>query len=174
MITDYSKDYSFRLESSYICASVTRGKEFVKESVLFENDCMPHPFRNLNVIKIKGYSGKCWVFHRSNKGIVLGYLFPSGHRILGIKKIANIDGEYYLETRNFQSSKHGLLGVLLPKKPLLGKINICQLILVTRLFENEKGILYLTFLRYLTHDICHDSLNLLRDKNILKEFFHHQ
>ena len=174
MITDYSKDYSFRLESSYICASVTRGKEFVKDSVLLEKDCMPPPFMFLNVIKTKGSSGKCWVFHRSYKGKVLGYFFPSGYRILGITKLGNIEGEYYLENRNFQSSKHGLLGVLLPKEPVLSKINICELILVTRLFENENGILYLTFLRYLTHDICHDSLNLLRDKNILNKFFPNQ
>ena len=87
--TGISKDMSFRLGSSYKSASVTRRKDTVKETVLIENELLPYPFRLLNVVKSKGSSGKCWVFHRNYNGTFVGFFFPSGYRILGKKNVLN-------------------------------------------------------------------------------------
>ena len=64
---------------------MTGGKETVDDTVVIDKSKLPHPFRYLNVIKTKGSSGKCWVFHINEDGNFKGYLFPSEFRILGIK-----------------------------------------------------------------------------------------
>ena len=48
---------------------------------LLDKRQLPHPFMYLNVVKTKGSSGKCWVFHINEEGNFKGYLFPSGFRI---------------------------------------------------------------------------------------------
>ena len=128
---------------------MTRGKEIVKETVVTEKDELPNPFRHLKVIRTKGSSGKCWVFHIDEAGNFMGYLFPSGFRIIGLKSNHYSKGEFFLENRNFVRSRYGLLGALIPKSPKIGLINKCELILVTKLFVHEKGDMHLTFHRYL-------------------------
>ena len=84
--TENPEDISFHLGSSYINASVTRGKEIVKESVSVEKEFLPNPFMDLDIIRSKGSSGKCWVFQKIVEGVFKGYLVPGGFRIMGMKQ----------------------------------------------------------------------------------------
>ena len=109
--------FSFRLGSSHNNASVTSGKRKVPGNQEIENNEFPYPFKLLDIIKTKGSSGKCWVFHRDKEGRFLGFLLPGGYRIKGIPHITSKKGEYFLENRNFLDSKYGLLGLILPEIP---------------------------------------------------------
>ena len=58
-----------------------------------------HPFSSLSVIKSKGSSGKCWVFHLDCKGKISGYLFGGGLRV--IKKlyiVRNMKDNFFWKT----------------------------------------------------------------------------
>ena len=170
--TEISKDISFHLGSSYKSASVTRRKDTVKETVLIENELLPYPFRLLNVVKSKGSSGKCWVFHRNYNGEFVGFFFPSGYRILGKKTCVKKTGEFFLENRNFQSSRNGLLGAILPKNPKVGHINKCELILTRKLTKDKMGEMKLTYLKFSESNLrSNESLIILQDKGKLKDYF---
>ena len=77
---------------------MTRGKEIVEETVPVEKVILHHPFTMLDVIRSKGSSGKCWVFHMNKEGSFKGYLFPSGFRILGLKKNKGYQEEFLWKT----------------------------------------------------------------------------
>ena len=77
---------------------MTRGKEIVRETVAVEKLILPNPFMNLDVIRSKGSSGKCWVFHINKEGLFKGYLFPSGFRIVGFKKETVNRGDFFWKT----------------------------------------------------------------------------
>ena len=51
--TEYSDNFSFPLESSYICASVTGGKETVKNEDLLENETLPYHFNFLTLMSLR-------------------------------------------------------------------------------------------------------------------------
>ena len=169
--TDKLKDISFHLGSSYNSASVTRGKEIVKGQVLIPIDDLPHPFRNLQVITAKGSRGKCWVFHLNKEGEFTGYLLPSGLRILGLRSKVNISGDFFMENRNLVCGNYGLLGASLPKEILVVKINRCELILITKLYVDEKGETNLRFLRYSGNRISDDNLISLNNKGKIHDYF---
>ena len=164
-------DISFCLGSSYDNASVTREKEIVTGPVLIPIDDLPHPFRNLQVIKAKGSSGKCWLFHLNMEGEFTGYLFPSGFRILGLRSDKIISGEFFMENRNIVGGNNGLLGAALPEEVLVGKINMCEMILTNKLYEDEKGVMNLRYLRYSGKRITHDNLNSLKKKGKIHDYF---
>ena len=96
--TDKPEDISFCLGSSYDNASLTREKEIVTGPVLIPIDDLPHPFRNLQVVRAKGSSGKCWLFHLNMEGEFTGYLFHSGFRILGLRSNKIILGNFSWKT----------------------------------------------------------------------------
>ena len=125
----------------------------------------------LNVVKTKGSSGKCWVFHINEEGNFKGYLFPSGFRILGIKSDKRIKGEFFLENRNFVKSRYGLLGAVLPKTPAVGQINKCEMILITKLYIDEKGDMCLKFHRYLSHKGWKTNLKNLMEAGTMNDYF---
>ena len=60
--------FSFPLGSSYNSASVTSGKRRVPGTQINKSNEFPHPFADLDIIKTKGSSGKCWVFHKDEDG----------------------------------------------------------------------------------------------------------
>ena len=144
--TNYFTPQSFFIpESLYNNASVTWRKNVVSAKVLKTRNQIPYPFNLLKVIKTKGSSGKCWMFHKNKEGKFMGYLFPSGNRIVGMKSLLSISGEFFYGKQNFQSSKYGLLGALLPEEPITGKIYECKLILISKLYEDEHGEVYLKY-----------------------------
>ena len=151
--TEYSNDFCLPLESCYICASVNRGKETFKDSDLLGKETLPYPFNFLNVVKTKRSSGKCWVFHKSQEVKLIGYLFPSVFRILGIKWDVNLQGEFFIENRNFLRIRHGLLGVAFSKQSVTGQVNLCEIILITKLYVDEKGEMIINYLRYLEKNL---------------------
>ena len=170
-ITFNSTKFSFHLESSYNNASVTSRKDFVFGSTLVDRVDLPKPFNNLVVIKTSGSCGKCWIFHKSKKGNFKGYLFSSGYRILHVKQTSWYCGEYFLENRNFLRSKYGLLGAIIPKKPTVGNVYNCELILISKLYMDEIGNMKIKYQRYLDHGNQHDSLNTLMNQGEIQIFF---
>ena len=70
----------------------------------------------------------------------MGYLFPSGFRILGFKSDMHRIGEFFFENRNFVRSRYGLLGAALPKRTKVGQLNKYELIIITKLFVDEKVV----------------------------------
>ena len=50
-------------------------------------DSLPYPFSLLDIRPAKSSSGKCWIFHMSGIGVMMGYNFPGGYRLYGMKKI---------------------------------------------------------------------------------------
>ena len=81
-------------ESLYNNASVTGTKNEVSAKVLKTRNQIPYPFNLLKVIKTKGSSGKCWMFHKNKEGKFTGYIFPGGYRIIGMKSLLSISGEF--------------------------------------------------------------------------------
>ena len=99
--------FSFRLGSSYNSASVTSGKRKGPGTQMIKTNELPLPFAYLDIIKTKGSSGKCWVFHKDEDGKFLGFLFPSGYRIRGIPHETSNKGEFFMENRNFLVRRYG-------------------------------------------------------------------
>ena len=100
-----------------------------------------------------------------------GLSFPSGIRILWIRSDKIILGEFFMENRNLVRGNNGLLGAALPKEVLVGKINRCELILITKLYMDEKGDENLRFHRYLIHKSSGDNLHMLMKKGKIHNYF---
>ena len=132
-----------------------------------ENHGFPYPFKHLDIIKTKGSSGKCWVFHRDEDGRVLGFLFPGGYRIKGIPYITSNTGEFFMENRNFLDSRYGLLGVKLPDNSTEGTMYKCELILIVKLFLDENREICVRYQKFLNKRTGHRKLeSLMKHENM--------
>ena len=69
--------------------------ECIKDADVFDICLLPKPFSRMKVRRTKGSSGKCWVFHKNESGILRGYLFPSGFRIFDVEKKPNSSYEFF-------------------------------------------------------------------------------
>ena len=98
---------------------------------------MGPPFSSLDIIMSKGSSGKYWVFHLNPQGIIKGFLFPGGYRIMRVRPTNNHAGEFFIENRNFLKSSYGLLAAIIPNKAEVVKIHKCELILVAKIFVDK-------------------------------------
>ena len=76
---------------------------------------LPYPFSSLDIRPAKSSSGKCWIFHMSNDGVMTGYNFPGGYRLYGIKDYSLVNGTFFIECRNCQKSQMGMVSAMLPK-----------------------------------------------------------
>ena len=76
-----------------------------------------------------------------------------------------------MANRNFLCSMYGLLGVVLPIKPTLGKVNNCELILIIKFYVDEKGDTNLIFHRYLSHKSSGENLHMLMKKGTIHNYF---
>ena len=100
--TDVSVDNNFKntitVDGAFLNQSITEDiSEVEHDTTLY----LPYPFSLLNVRPSKSSSGKCWLFHMTNNGIMSGYLFPSGYRLFGLKSTSFNDGTFFMENRNF-------------------------------------------------------------------------
>ena len=111
------------------------------------------------------------MFHKNVKGKFLGYLFPSGFKILGVNSTEVPSGEFFFENRNFLCSRYRFLGVTLLIKHIVLKVNNYELILITKLYVDEKGKMKLQFHRYLSDKVSKDNLNLLKKKGKIRNYF---
>ena len=136
--SDISRNFSFPLESSYNNASGTGGEKYIHDTDGFDRCELPFPFSHLQVKRTRGSSGKCWVFHKSVDGNFKGYIFPGGFRIMGIDQRTACSGESFLENRNFLCSRYGLLGAVIPKKASVCCVIETDLILISKLYEDQK------------------------------------
>ena len=134
-------------------------------------DKFPFPFCCLKAEKSNGSSGKCWTFYNDNQGRFLGYLFPGGYRLMNNIKQTDSLGEFFLENRNFPQSKYGLLGAIVPKRPISGKLINCMMILVMKIYADDKGVINLMFRKYESKINQKETLFNLGAKNRLDEFF---
>ena len=67
-------------------------------------------------------------FHMSFDGFFSGFLCPSGFRIFGLKSSSAVEGQFFIECRNFQVRQFGMLSAIIPSKPIPGQ-HLCQLAL---------------------------------------------
>ena len=91
-----------------------------------------YPFNFLKVKKSQSSIGKCWMFHLDNLGHLSGFLFPSGYRVYNSKSMLLVGGRFFMENRNFHSTKRGLMASKIPMKPQIG-YNKCKFVIINTL-----------------------------------------
>ena len=74
---------------------------------------LPEPFSCLDIKPDQSSSGKCWIFHVDLDGFMLGFLFPGGLRLYGLKNSPQYGGSFFIECRNVQKSKIGYLSAMI-------------------------------------------------------------
>ena len=64
-----------------------------------------------------------------------------------------------------------MLGAIIPKKSLVGHVTETELILISKLYEDQKGETQIQFQRYLTRRKTDKSLNSLMNQGIIHHYF---
>ena len=103
------------------------------------NKILIYPFKLLKVVKSNSSVGKCWIFHLDNCGHLSGFLFPSGYRVYNSKSMLLVGGRFFLENRNFYSTKRGFMAAKIPMKPQIG-YNKCKFV-INILFARTKTVM---------------------------------
>ena len=66
---------------------------------------LPEPFSCLDIKPDQSSSGKCWIFHVDLDGFMLGFLFPGGLQLYGLKKSRQYDGSFLLSVEMYKKAR---------------------------------------------------------------------
>ena len=99
---------------------ITRSTYSDKDDLQLFVNSLPEPFSFLNIKPVQSLSGKSWIFHVDHDGNMLGFLFPGGLQLYGLKMSQEHHGTFLIECRNVQKSKIGYLSAMIPKTNKVG------------------------------------------------------
>ena len=66
---------------------------------------LPEPFSCLDIRPDLSSSGKCWIFHVDLDGFMLGFLFPGGLRLYGLKTSQQYNGTFLLSVEIYKKAR---------------------------------------------------------------------
>ena len=66
---------------------------------------LPEPFSCLDIKPDQSSSGKCWIFHVDLDGFMLGFLFPGGLQLYGLKIHNNMMVLFLLSVEMYKKAR---------------------------------------------------------------------